>query len=59
MNGVKLGGAQISEIHGNYIVNLGNASAMDVLALIAMTRDKVFKTKGILLETEIKVVGED
>ena len=59
LKGVKLGGAQISEIHGNYIVNLGNASAMDVLALIAMARDKVFKAKGILLETEIKVVGED
>ena len=32
---------------------------MDVLTLMAMARDKVFKVKGILLETEIKVVGED
>lgn len=58
LNGVKSGGAQISEVHGNYIVNLGNATAMDVLTLMAMARDKVFKVKGILLETEIKVVGE-
>ncbi len=58
LKGVKSGGAQISEVHGNYIVNLGNASAMDVLTLMAMARDKVFKAKGILLETEIKVVGE-
>lgn len=59
LKGIKFGGAQISEVHGNYIVNLGNATAMDVLALVAMARDKVFKAKGILLETEIKVVGED
>lgn len=59
LKGVKFGGAQISEVHGNYIVNLGNATAMDVLALVAMARDKVFKAKGILLETEIKVAGED
>lgn len=59
LKGVRFGGAQISEAHGNYIVNLGNATAMDVLALVAMARDRVFKTKGILLETEIKVAGED
>ncbi|MBI5048988.1 MAG: UDP-N-acetylmuramate dehydrogenase [Deltaproteobacteria bacterium] len=59
LKGIKFGGAQISEVHGNYIVNLGNATAMDVLTLISMIRDKVFKAKGILLETEIKVVGED
>ncbi|MBI3753335.1 MAG: UDP-N-acetylmuramate dehydrogenase [Deltaproteobacteria bacterium] len=59
LKGSRVGDAQISEMHGNYIVNLGNATAMDVLTLIAMARDKVFKAKGILLETEIKVVGED
>lgn len=59
LKGVKIGRAQISEAHGNYIVNLGHASARDVLALIAIARDKIFKIKGILLETEIKVIGED
>ncbi len=59
LKGTKCGDAQISEVHGNYIVNLGSATAMDVLALVAMARDKVFKAKGILLETEIRVVGED
>ncbi|MBI5875506.1 MAG: UDP-N-acetylmuramate dehydrogenase [Deltaproteobacteria bacterium] len=59
LKGTKCGDAQISEVHGNYIVNLGNATAMDVLALVAMARDKVFKAQGILLETEITVVGED
>ncbi|MBI5327911.1 MAG: UDP-N-acetylmuramate dehydrogenase [Deltaproteobacteria bacterium] len=59
LKGIRVGGAQISEIHANYIVNLGNATAMDVLTLLSMIRDRVFKTKGVLLETEIQVVGED
>ena len=59
LKGVRFGGAQISEVHGNYIVNLGNATARDVLTLIATARDKVYQKTGILLETEIKVVGED
>lgn len=59
LKGVKSGDAQISEVHGNYIVNLGNAKAMDVLTLMATARDEVFKLKGVLLETEIKVVGEN
>lgn len=58
LKGIKSGDAQISDVHGNYIVNLGKASAMDVLTLIAVARDKVFKETGVLLETEIKVVGE-
>lgn len=59
LKGIKFGGAQISEVHGNYIINFGNATAKDVLSLIAMARDKVYQTKGILLETEIRVIGED
>lgn len=59
LKGLREGDAQISEVHGNYIVNLGRAKAKDVLTLMAIIRDKVFKKRGILLEPEIKVVGED
>lgn len=59
LKGTKVGGAEVSEMHGNYIVNKDNASAKDVLALMALIRDKVFKEKGITLEPEVKVVGED
>jgi UDP-N-acetylmuramate dehydrogenase len=59
LKGIQYGGAQVSEVHGNCIVNLGNATAMDVLTLIAMVRDEVFRVKCILLETEIKVAGEN
>lgn len=59
LKGEKIGGAQISEAHANYIVNTGGARAKDVLALMALVRDRVFSMKGVVLEPEIKVVGED
>jgi UDP-N-acetylmuramate dehydrogenase len=59
LKGYCVGDAEISELHGNYIVNKGRATARDVLSLMAMMRDKVYKVKGINLEPEIKVVGED
>lgn len=59
LKGFISGKAQISDIHANYIVNLGGASAKDVLTLIGLVRDKVYSSKGILLEPEVKVVGED
>lgn len=57
--GVRVGGARVSEKHANFIVNEGNARAKDVLILINMIREKVKQAAGILLETEIKVIGED
>lgn len=59
LKGMQCGGAKISEVHANYIVNLGDAKAGDILALIARARDKVYQLKGIVLEPEIKVIGED
>ncbi|MBI1910977.1 MAG: UDP-N-acetylmuramate dehydrogenase [Deltaproteobacteria bacterium] len=59
LKGERSGEAQVSEIHANYIVNLGKAKAKDVLALMALIRDRIFSQKGIVLEPEIKVVGED
>lgn len=59
LKGEQVGGAQISTVHGNYIVNKNNATAKDVLSLMATIRDRVFKEKGVTLEPEIKVIGED
>jgi UDP-N-acetylmuramate dehydrogenase len=59
LKGVRSGDAQISEVHGNYIVNLGKARARDVLTLISIIRDRIYSSKGIVLEPEIKIVGED
>lgn len=59
LKGERVGGAQISEVHANYIVNTGGAKAKDVLALMALIRDRLYSAKGIVLEPEIKVIGED
>jgi UDP-N-acetylmuramate dehydrogenase len=59
LKGMQYGGAKISEVHANYIVNLGDANASDIMALMAHARDKVYQLKGIVLEPEIKVIGED
>ncbi|MBZ0220780.1 MAG: UDP-N-acetylmuramate dehydrogenase [Candidatus Methylomirabilis sp.] len=59
LKGERSGGAMVSEAHANYIVNTGGAKAKDVLTLMALIRDRVFSSKGIVLEPEIKVIGED
>ncbi len=59
LKGMKVGGAEVSKVHGNYIVNVGGAKASDIMSLMASMRDKVHKLRGIALEPEIKVIGED
>lgn len=59
LKGVRLRGAQVSEVHANFIVNVGNATAKDVLGLLALVRDKVKDATGTVLESEWRVIGED
>jgi UDP-N-acetylmuramate dehydrogenase len=59
LKGKKVGGAKISEIHGNFIVNSGRAQAKDIISLIEMTQKKVLEERGIRLETEVKIIGVD
>ena len=54
-----IGGARVSEVHGNFIVNDGDATAADVLALIEHVKDTVRERRGIALETEVQIVGVD
>lgn len=56
--GLAVGGARVSEIHANYIVNTGDASASDVLALMHKVKALVAKKFVIGLEPEIKLLGE-
>ena len=57
LSGRKIGGAQISKKHSNYIVNLGGASAQDVLSLIDLAKSEVNKKYGIILETEVQIIA--
>ena len=55
----RVGAARVSELHGNFIVNDGGASASDVLALIEIIRQTARDQRGVRLDTEVQVVGED
>lgn len=57
LKGHRIGQAQISPLHANFILNLGGASAHDVVALIELARDRVLAECGIRLEPEVQFVG--
>jgi len=58
MRGAKLGGAQMSQMHSNFLINTGGATAADLENLGEDVRKKVFQSSGITLEWEIMRVGE-
>jgi UDP-N-acetylmuramate dehydrogenase len=58
LKGLRIGGAEVSTLHANFIVNTGQATAEDVIALIERVRSKVHEQYGVLLHTEVLVVGE-
>lgn len=58
LKGLRHGGAMVSDKHSGFIVNTGNASAEEVLALIKTVQKVVFDKFGIMLETEVKLIGE-
>jgi len=57
LKGKRIGGAAVSDVHGNFIVNENQATAQDVLALIEFIQQKALTERGILLETEVQIVG--
>ncbi len=57
--GMRIGGAQVSEKHANFIVNTGNATAADILALIKAVRQLVKDKFEIDLSPEVRIVGEE
>jgi len=56
LKGARVGGAEIAQKHANYIVNLGGASSADVLELIEIARERVFREFGIELELEVQII---
>lgn len=57
LKGKKVGQAQVSEKHANFMVNLGGATAADVVRLIEIVRRTVYQRFGVMLELEVKLVG--
>jgi UDP-N-acetylmuramate dehydrogenase len=58
LKGYLIGGAQVSEKHANFIVNIGEANALDIELLIKHLYETVLATQGIALQQEVKVIGE-
>ena len=59
LKGYRIGGAEVSTVHGNFILNLDNATAEDVLKLVAYIQQQVREKTGISLQTEVKRLGFD
>lgn len=59
LKGTRRGGAVISDVHGNFLVNEGNATAKDILSLIDFVKAAAKAERGIELHTEVQIVGED
>ena len=59
LKGTRVGGARVSEIHGNFIVNEGGATANDVLTLIAQIQEHAMRERKIELHTEVQIVGQE
>lgn len=59
LRGLTLRGAQVSEKHCGFVVNLGNANAKDLLDLMYVVKSTVFAKYGVMLEEEVKILGED
>jgi len=58
LKGFRIGGAQVSEKHANFIINAGGATAADIEEMIAYVQTQVAQKHGILLQTEVCIVGE-
>jgi UDP-N-acetylmuramate dehydrogenase len=57
LKGYQIGNAQVSELHANFIVNLGNAKASDICSLIEHIKTVISDRDGVVLETEVKMIG--
>ena len=58
MRGTRVGGALVSEVHSNFLVNCGGATAGDFMELASRVKNAVLSTSGVTLEEEVRIVGE-
>lgn len=59
LKGMSVGGAQVSEKHAGFIVNIGGATSRDILDLVQLVKKTVFEKTGVLLEEEIRIIGRE
>lgn len=59
LKGLCVGGAQVSEKHAGFVINRGEATGDDILALIRLVQTRVFENSGVRLEREVRLIGEE
>ena len=59
LKGFKIGGAKISRMHANFIVNDSKAHSSDIRELITVIQQKVLQNKGVFLQPEVRMIGFD
>ena len=59
LKGTAVGGARVSDVHGNFIVNDSGATATDVLNLMELIRTRARQERGIELEPEVMILGRE
>lgn len=59
LKGLTVGGAQVSELHSGFVINVGGATATDIIQLMHLVQAAVMKDSGVILEPEVRIVGED
>ena len=57
LKGFKIGGAEISKMHSNFIINNSSASSKDIYELITVIQQKVLQNRGIYVKPEVRMVG--
>lgn len=59
LKGLTLGGAKVSEKHSGFVVNIGDAKAKDIIELINVVKSTVYSKFGVMLEEEVKILGDE
>ncbi|MBS7297790.1 MAG: UDP-N-acetylmuramate dehydrogenase [Eubacteriales bacterium] len=59
LKGKNVGAAEVSQKHAGFIINRGGATAKEILELIEIVKETVYKDAGVMLETEVKIIGEE
>ena len=59
LKGERVGGAEVSPVHANFVINRGGATSADVIALVRRIRERVQQSTGIVLEPEVMLYGGD
>lgn len=59
LKGKNIGGAEVSQKHAGFIINRGGAKSADILALIEYVKKTVFENSGVMLEPEVRIIGEE